>query len=63
MNKDCFANIDGRCGVLNNSKCSDKPCKFCKTATQLRIERQKSYNNLMEAGRLDVFDKYVIPKE
>lgn len=61
--KDCFANKDGGCSILKVSKCPDKPCKFYKTATQLQVERQKSYNYLMELGYLELLDKYTIPKE
>ena len=63
MNKDCFAMSNGGCGILTAQKCTGKPCKFYKTTTQLRVERQKSYNRLMEMGRLDLFDKYAIQKE
>jgi hypothetical protein len=63
MNKNCFAREGGGCGVLKYSKCPDRPCKFHKTKTQLKSERQKSYDRIIDIGRLDLFDKYVVPKE
>jgi hypothetical protein len=61
--KDCFAMSNGGCGVLNSPKCLNKPCKFYKTTTQLRVERRRSYNRLMEMGRLDLIDKYTVQAE
>ena len=60
--KDCFAFNGGGCGFLKVAKCS-KRCNFYKTHQQLRIERQKAYNRLMDLGRLDLFERYDIPKE
>ena len=62
MNKDCFANIDGGCSALTVTKCPEH-CKFYKTHQQLRIERQKAYNRLMELGRLDLIDAYQVQAE
>jgi hypothetical protein len=59
--KDCFAYNNG-CSALKVNKCPEN-CKFYKTHQQLRIERQKAYNRLMELGRLDLIDTYDVPKE
>jgi hypothetical protein len=60
--EDCFAMSNGGCGALKVNKCP-KNCKFYKTHQQLRIERQKTYNRLMELGRLDLIDTYKVQAE
>jgi len=56
---DCFAMSNGGCGALKVNKCP-KSCKFYKSHQQLRTERQKAYNRLMELGRLDLIDTYQV---
>ena len=58
MNNACFAYNNG-CNALRVTKCP-KNCKFYKTRKQLKSERQKAYNRLMELGRLDLIDTYQV---
>lgn len=58
---DCFAYNNG-CSALRVTKCP-KNCKFYKTHDQIKQERQKAHNRLMELGRLDLIDKYTVQVE
>jgi hypothetical protein len=59
--EDCFAYANGGCGLLKSGKCPG--CKFYKTHQQLRLEKQKAYDRLMDLGRLDLIETYSVERE
>ena len=59
MCNDCFALKNNKCGILLIKKCPEN-CKFYKTPAQLKTERRKCCEHLVDIERFDLIKKYKV---
>lgn len=61
--QDCFANKNGRCICLTDTKSYMDKCPFYKTSDAARAERMDGYNKLFSEGRVDLIEKYHVKEQ